>query len=295
MVVFLNGQWVPESQAMVSVFDRSFLYGDGLFETLRVVRGKTFRWSPHLERLQRGAAFLGIPLPFPPESLRGYAEELIARNGMPEALLRLTLSRGVGVRGYSPAGAVHPILVMTLHPAPAHALGRADLPVGLDAQQRVPALSWKLVTASCRLPAGEPLARFKTCNKLPQILARAEADTAGADEALLLNTDGFVVEAASSNLFWIDGATVCTAPLLSGILAGVTREVVQEFCRAAGIPTREINTTSDGLLRQDGVFLSLSSWGVVEAESLDGRPLKRSPLTGQICRAYEQLVQAETA
>ena len=295
MLIFLNGQFVPEEQAVVSVFDRSFLYGDGLFETLRVFNGKPFRWAQHLERLEHGAEFLKIKLPFPGDALRGFVEQLISRNQMPDALLRVTLSRGVGVRGYSPAGAENPTLVMSLHPAAINEPGRADLPVGRDAPQRVPTLKWKLIASSFRIPANEPLAQYKTCNKLPQILARAEADAAGADEALLLNTDGFVVEAASSNLFWIGGDTVCTPPLACGILAGVTRAVVLEICDSLGVKAHEASVTADELKRRDGVFLSLSSLGVVEAESLDALALKQSPLTGRIRLAYGNLVRAETA
>src|SRR5438034_4703745 len=118
MLVFLNGQFVPEEKAVVSVFDRSFLYGDGLFETLRVYGGKPFCWPQHLDRLQRGAEFLNLRLPLAPEALRGFAAQLIEENHLPESLLRITLSRGVGPRGYSPKGADQPVLIMSLHPAP---------------------------------------------------------------------------------------------------------------------------------------------------------------------------------
>jgi aminodeoxychorismate lyase len=281
VIVFLNGRFVPEEQAVVSAFDRGFLYGDGLFETLRVFNGKPFRWAQHFERLQRGADFLGIRIPFPVETLRDFAGELIAKNRLPDALLRLTLSRGVGPRGYSPRGADKPTLTMSLHPAPE--MDPADPP------------KWRLITASARLPSGEPLAQFKTCNKLPQVLARAEADAAGADEALLLNTDGFVVEAASSNLFWIEGEGVCTPPLAGGILPGVTRAVVLEICQSQGVATRERNLTASDLKRAKGVFLSLSSFGIVEARSLDGSGLEPSPLIGGIRVAYQELVCAESA
>jgi aminodeoxychorismate lyase len=274
MIVFLNGKFVPEDQAVISVFDRSFLYGDGLFETMRVCKGKPFHWEQHLERLERGAKFVRIQVPFSAESLRGFASELVARNQMPDALLRLSLSRGVGLRGYSPKGAEHPSLVMSLHPAPA-----SEGPV-----------RWKLVTSSFRLPANEPLAQFKTCNKLPQILARAQADAAGADEALLLNTDGNVVEAASSNLFWIQDQTVCTPPLASGILAGVTRAVVLEICRKLGLDAREAAIAPATLQEVQGVFLSLSSVGIAEGIALDGRPISRSPLVGRLREAYSKLM-----
>jgi aminodeoxychorismate lyase len=297
MLVFLNGRFVPEDQAVVSVFDRGFLYGDGLFETLLVRNGKPFRWTQHMERLRCGAQLLKINISVPLDSLRASADQLISRNHLPDSLLRLTLSRGVGPRGYSPRGADHPTLVMSLHPAPTpdHALGNADRQAGPDARQHVPAMRWKLIMASPRLPAGEPLAQFKTCNKLPQIIARSEADAVGADEALLLNTDGFVVEGAGSNLFWIDGDAICTPPLAGGILAGVTRAVVLDICRSLGVNVREDNVTVEELRRRQGVFLSVSSWGVVEAKSLDGHDLGHSPQIDQIRLAYWDLVRSETA
>ncbi len=276
MIVFLNGQFVPEEQATVSVFDRSFLYGDGLFETMRVTKGKPFRWWEHIERLRKGGDFLGIKIPFACKSLEKFAAELIAKNKMPEALLRLTVSRGVGLRGYSPKGADKPVVVMTLHPFP-------GAPSAASA-------SWKLVTASLRLPAGEKLAHFKTANKLAQILARTEADVAGADEALLCNTDGFVVEGASSNLFWVEGDMICTPPLASGILAGVTRAVTLELCAQLGLSCAEKQITPDELRRADGVFVTLSSFGVVAAVSLDGAELKQSLLVARLSAAYADLL-----
>jgi aminodeoxychorismate lyase len=280
MIVFLNGDFVPEEQAVVSVFDRAFMYGDGLFETIPVSNGAFFRWRQHMQRLERGAAFLGISPPFKSGELEELAGRLVYENGMPHALLRLTLSRGVGVRGYSPRGAVSPVLVMSLHASPS-----------MDAEV-LP--SWRLKTSSFRLPANEALAQFKNCNKLAQILARAESDHAGADEALLVNTDGFVVEGAASNLFWIDQGSVCTPPLASGILSGVTRLVVLELCQNMDLEARELNITGSRLPDVDGVFLSLSSAGIVEGAYLDGQPLRQSPLTKQIQRAYFQLLRCET-
>jgi aminodeoxychorismate lyase len=280
MLVFLNGEFVAEEQAVVSVFDRGFLYGDGLFETMLVHQGRAFRWQPHLARLRQGATFLQLRMPYSDGELLKSAEELVRRNAMPEALLRLTLTRGVGVRGYSPHGAEHPTLVMSLHPAPP-----------LDAPGTP---GWRVITASPRLPAREPLARFKTCNKLAQILARAEADTAGAEEAVVLNTDGFVVEGTSSNLFWIEEQTVWTPALAAGILQGVTRAVTLELCEKLGIRARDANVTPAELPKKSGVFFSLSSRGIVAGESLDGRALGQSPMVGQLQAAYLELVHQET-
>ncbi len=280
MHVILNGQLIPETAATVSIFDRGFLYGDGLFETLRVCRGRLFRWADHLARLQRGAAFLQIRVPFTDPELREQARQLIEHNRLPDSLLRLTLSRGVGVRGYSPKGADKPVLAMTLHPVS-------------PANDQNPPL-WRAVTSSFRLPAGEVLAQFKTGNKLPQILARAEAEDRDADEALLCNTDGHLVEASAGNLFCVRDGFILSPPLAAGILAGVTRVVVLEICGQLGIPAREAALTPGELLSADGVFVSLSSWGVVEIVSLDARPLRRSPLVEKIRAAYQELLQGNS-
>jgi len=282
MIVFLNGEFVPEERATVSVFDRGFLYGDGLFETMRVFNGKPFRWRQHWERLERGAAFLKIGLPFAAEELRDAADQLFTRNQMPNSLLRVALSRGVGARGYSPKSKdQRPTLVMSLHPAPAVNPGHPP--------------RWKLVTSSIRLPANDPLAAFKTANKLPQIRARSEADAAGADEALLLNTDGVVVEGTSCNLFWLDRDTLSTPPATSGILPGVTRAAVLEIAGLLRLKTKETALRPEELRQATGIFLSLSSLGLIEAQSLDGREVKPSAMLKELRDVYLEMVRAGTA
>jgi len=281
MKVFLNGKLVPEEEAVVSIFDRGFLYGDGLFETIRIHNGKPFRWTQHLARLRRGAEFLRLKVPISCSELLLRAVELVAANQLSDALLRITLSRGVGIRGYSPKGAGQPTLVMATHRAPA---------LSEEALQR-----WRLVISSMRVPAGEPLAAFKTCNKLPQILARAEAESRGADEALLLNTKGELAEAASSNLFWIEGEAICTTPLTSGILAGIMRELIFELGASMRIHVQEKAAQPDTLRGASGVFLTLSSLGIVEATELEGRSLATSTLVEHIFASYRQTVMEETA
>jgi aminodeoxychorismate lyase len=291
MTVCLNGNFVPDDQAVVSVFDRGFLYGDGLFETVRVFNSRPFRWQQHMERLEHGAEFINVRLPFSASQLREFAERLVSLNRMPDGLLRLALSRGIGLRGYSPKGVQSPTLVMSVHPS---SLGSSAARPGLADERQGP-LRWRLVTSSFRLPANEPLAQFKTANKLPQILARAQADDSQADEALLLNTDGWVVEGSCSNLFWIANGQVVTPPLAGGILAGVTRAVVCELCAGFSLTVCERNIRPDQLKLSDGVFLTLSSFGIVEAQSLDGHELKVSPLTAKLRAAYGDLFRRETA
>lgn len=274
MIVFLNNEFVPAERALVSAFDRGFLYGDGLFETVRVANGRLVCWDEHLERLRRGAGCLKIAPGAPLEQWRGVAAELIRRNQLAEGVVRMVVSRGPGARGYSPRDARTPTVVLSAHPLPP--MTPASPP------------SWRLMTASVRLPPAGPLAAFKTCNKLPQIMARAEADAAQADEALLPAADGSLVTGSASNLFWIEQAGLCTAPESSGILPGITRAQVLELCRQHGIPCREVSANRARLVDADGVFLTQSSVGIAEAVSLDGAPLKRSPLAARIGAALAE-------
>jgi aminodeoxychorismate lyase len=276
VLVFLNGQFFPEAQAVVPVNDRGFLLGDGLFETMRVVHGKPFRFAQHLERMARGADFLKIKCPFTPQELGQFAGQLIERNQMPEAILRLTLTRGPGGRGYTPNGEGKPTVVMTLHPAPSPAN-----PTG-----------WNLITSSFRIPAADPLALFKTTSKILHVMARAEAVDKGADEALLINTNGEVAETASGNLFWVHDDTICTTPAKCGALPGITRSVVLEICRTLGLQTSERTIKPVVLKNSDGIFITQSALSIVPVVTFDGVPVAPSPLVDQIARAYhEMLVQ----
>lgn len=281
MIVFLKGQFVREEAAVVSVFDRGWLYGDGLFETVRVHRGKPFRWLQHWQRLQRGANRLRLPVPFSEEALRSAVNELVRRNEMPEAVLRLSVSRGPGPRGYSIKGCGPATVVMSLYPAP-------------QVSPEQP-LRWRLITSSWRLPADDSLATAKHSNRLVHILARAEAEAAGGDEALLLNHRGEIAEAASSNVFWIENDIVCTPPLSSGALAGVTRAVVLELCASRKLPACERPGQPQALLEAAGVFLTSSVLGIVEVSHLDGSALALSPLVSDLRQAYWKVVETASS
>jgi aminodeoxychorismate lyase len=272
MIVFLNGKFVPEEQAVVSIFDRGFLYGDGVFEAIRIRGGKPFRWEQHIKRLHDGADLLKLRIPYSTEELLQRVLELSQKNDMQEAILRLYISRGIGQRGYSPKGANNPFLAMALFPVPEIDVNNPPLR--------------KVIFAKIRVPEGHPITRIKSTNKLIQVLARAEADDAGADEALLINGSGHVAEGTSCNVFWIDGNTVCTPAIECGALPGITRDLVLELCEKLRICTEETTASPRKLVASDGVFLSHTTMGVVEVEQLDGKTIKRSPLVQTIQKAY---------
>ena len=279
MVVFLNGQFLAESQAVVSVTDRGFLYGDGLFETMRVCNGRPFRMAQHLERMVRGADFLKIKLPHTPKELQQFAKQLIEQNALPESVLRVTLTRGPGQRGYSPKGAETPTVVMTLHPLP-------QVDSGQPAQ-------WSLVTSSVPTPASDVVASFKTTSKIINVAARAEAEAQGADEAMLINTNGEVAETAGGNLFWVYRDKICTTPSGRGVLPGITRAVVLEICQTLGLETNKRVIKPEALRNSDAIFVTQSALGIVPITSLNGEPVGHSPLVDQIHSAYCEMLAKE--
>jgi branched-chain amino acid aminotransferase len=279
MWVLVNGQWVPEQEAKVSVFDRGFLYGDGLFETIRLYHGRPFRWAQHMRRLQCGLELLRLGLPFSLDALRTQAAELVQRNALDEGVLRLSVSRGPGPRGYSAQGAGPATVVLSLHPS---------------AQATAPARPIRLHTSGVRVWTADPLAQIKSANKLRHILARVEAEAAGADAALLLNEQGQVAEADSANVFWIEAGVVCTPPLEAGVLPGITRAVVLELCPRLDLTWREAVAWPQTLWSAEAVFLTSSVQGIVSVGALDGRPLSTSPVVDRLRQAYLTLVRRQT-
>jgi len=224
----------------------------------------------------RGAEFLKIKPPFTPKELEKFAGQLIEKNRTPEAVLRVALTRGPGERGYAPRGEARPTTVMTLHAAPP-----------LDAEAPV---YWNLITSAIRIPAGDPLASFKTTNKLAQVMARMEAEAKGADEALLVNTNGEVAETAGGNIFWVYHDKICTVPTGRGVLPGITRAVVLEICQGFGLATSKRVIKPELLRNADGIFVTQSALGIVPVATLDNEAVASSPLVDQIRRGYHELL-----
>lgn len=277
MIAFLNGRFVSEAEAVVPITDRGFLYGDGLFETLRVSGGCPLWWVRHLERLQGAAELLRIRLPLTTTELRAAADELVRRNAMPEAVMRITLSRGSGPRGYSTKGALRPTLAITLH------------------SRSTPPKSLRLATSTIRVPAYDPLTAVKSANKLPQILARVEAEERGADEALLLNVAGDVAEASSSNLFWIEHGKIFTPPISDGALGGVVRAVLIALCRQRSFDAVERSISRAALLQAEGIFLTSSAFGIVPVAELDAQKLAEPPLVATLQDWLQKAEDSEVA
>jgi branched-subunit amino acid aminotransferase/4-amino-4-deoxychorismate lyase len=278
--VFLDGEFVPRERAMIPIDDRAFLYGDGLFETVPVHGGVPFRWEAHMERLWQGFDLFRLKLGYTGGQLLEFAQRLVKMNRTPECVLRVTVSRGSpegSARAYSIRLATKPRVLMTMHPLP-----------------NSPRAGWKLVTSSWRVLADDPLMRLKTSSKVRSVLARAEAEEHGADEALLLNERGEITEGAATNFFCIRNGQVMTPPLGTGLLPGVTRAAVFEMGKDLGVPICEGRIVAGDLGGCEGAFVTVSTLGVVEVVSVDGVELRRSKMTERLREGYRELVERET-
>ncbi len=271
-LVYLNGLMVPAESARISLFDRGFLYGDGVFETVRVQSGRLFRWSDHLGRLERSLTVTGIVLSEPLSNLTQRAEELLHANRCIDAVLRITISRGPGARGYSPRESGPATVAMSLHPRTAP-----------------PTAGIRVIVSSLTLLADDLVASVKTANKLRQVLARAEAEAAGADDALLVNERGNLAEATGSNLFWIEGNRLLTPAANSGLLPGVARGLLLEMASDVGLTAGESEGTLQTLHGADGVFVVNVVSGPVEVIAANGRDLPRSSWFPKVRLAFEAL------
>lgn len=234
MMVFLNGHLLPQDEALVSAADRGFTLGDGLFETIKVRSGRPLRLEAHLARLRAGAALLRLELPSSGDELAAAMTAVLDANGLTDAVLRLTVSRGPGVRGLLPPNPAHPTILLTAGPLPP-----------LPGPARV------VVAESVRRNPHSPTARCKALSYLDNVLARMEADERGADDALLLNTEGRVAESTIANLFLVtpDG-TVITPPIAEGALPGVRRaELLEQLdARERPVTLADLRTASEAFL-----------------------------------------------
>jgi len=269
--VWLNGTLADEQAACVSPADHGLLVGDGVFETLRCYGGVPFALEDHLGRLEDGARALGLEPPAR-EALRVGARAVLEANGLADARMRITFTSGTGPPG----------LART-----------ADAPTLLVAAW--PLLPWPPTTTAIvsryRRDEQSPLAGVKTISLVDSVMALAEAHTAGAGEAILLNGRGDVCEATTANVFVVHGGDVRTPSLASGCLAGITRDRV---LRLAGGAESEVPALA--LREADELFLTSSTRGVQPLVELDGAPVgdgRAGEVTSRLAAAYEELVSAE--
>ena len=282
---WIDGSILAAAEARVSVFDHGLLYGDGVFEGLRFYHGKTFMLDAHLERLQQSASAIGLVLPCDLAQIGQAIADLIESYHRADGYLRLVVTRGAGSLGIDPRSCERPLLFII-----------ADELRVMDVTDPAAGVSLH-VAATRRLPAACLDPRIKSLNYLNNILARIEANRAGADEALLLNLDGCVSEGSVDNLFIVDGGRLKTPPLADGLLAGITRQVVIEVARSVGIDCDESSLLPSDLYAADECFLTGTGAELIPVRRIDAHEyaLPREALTPVIMREFRRRIATECA
>jgi len=280
--IWLDGRWLDRETATVSVFDHGLLYGDGVFEGIRVYGGKIFRLEEHIDRLYDSAQALWLTVPMSKAEMIAITEEGVRRSGLQDAYIRHIVTRGVGDLGLDPRKCVTPTVIIitdtiALWPAQVYETGL------------------RVVTAGTPIPHREALSpRVKSLNYLPHIMAKAEGIQAGADDVLMLDASGHVAEASGCNIFVVKGRTIRTPPAYAGILKGVTRDVIIELAREAGFDMQETLLNRYDVYTADEVFFTGTAAEVVGIREVDGRRIgvgKPGPITHDIAARFRALTR----
>lgn len=284
MKVYLDGKFVPSDEAKVSVFDHGLLYGDGVFEGIRLYGGNVFRLEEHLERLEHSAKAIMLQLPLSREELSWATCETCRQNDLTDAYIRLVVTRGVGDLGLAPWLCPKPSLFIiaskiSLYPQEYYDNGLA------------------IVTVPTRRisPAALP-PTVKSLNYLNNILGKIEAKQFGALEAIMLNDQGYVAECTADNIFIVQKGEILTPAASQGALKGITRGTIIDIAKDLGIPLRETDLTRYDVWCSDECFLTGSGAEVIPVVKLDGRSIgsgKPGPITQRVLADFRRRVRVE--
>ena len=282
-LVYINGKLIPGEEAKVSVFDHGFLYGDGLFETMRAYQRRIFRLEHHLQRLFLSLEYLKFLIPFNFDSLKEAIYKTIEANRLEDAYIRLNVTRGEGATVPDPATCKAPNLII---------ITREYVPYSSALYQK----GYKGKIVGVKPSPHMPTISMKTLNFLNHIIAKMEAKASGFNEGIMVNTDGFVTEGTVSNIFMIKEGSLFTPAKEVGLLPGVTRQAVLEIAEAKGLKTREAKITVNELLMAEEAFLTNALIEILPLVGVDERPLGKGipgPLTQELMSAYKELVKGE--
>jgi len=281
MKIFIDGKLVNEHAAKVSVFDHGLLYGDGVFEGIRAYNGRVFKLKEHIDRLFYSAKAILLDIPMSPAELMQATVATIKANKLRDAYVRLVVTRGVGNLGLNPRSCKQPTVFIIagkiqVYPEALYAKGMEIVTVPTVRNLH-----------SALNPA------IKSLNYLNNILAKIEANNAGVEEAVMLNSEGFVAECTADNLFILKNGELMTPPLSAGALYGITRGTVMDLAAQAGIKVSEPNLTRYDLFNADECFLTGTGAEIMPVIKIDGRVIgggKPGPLTTKLISDYKALV-----
>jgi branched-chain amino acid aminotransferase len=280
--IWMDGKLVPKSAAKVSVYDHGILYGDGVFEGIRCYNGKVFQREAHLRRLRESAHAIRLTIPYTEEQLAQALDDTLAANHLRDSYIRLVVTRGVGYLGISPKNCVNPAVFIIA-----------------DSIQMYPEEMYRdgmsvIVASTTRNHPNAISPQIKSLNYLNNVMAKWEAIDAGVPEAVMLNHMGFVCECTGDNIFLVKNGALLTPPEEAGILIGITRQVVIDLAKTAGIAFREANISRYDLYVADECFLTGTGAEVIAVTKIDNRQVgsgKVGPVTRQLMDAFHAKVR----
>jgi branched-chain amino acid aminotransferase len=278
--IFLNGKIIPDTERCISSGDRGFLYGDGIFETIRSYKGEPFKIAEHLERMRCSAEKLKISLEHTDAEISENIRELIEKNSVQDAYIRITLSRGEGGSALQMSDGLKSTILIQV---------KSFTPY----DERLYEEGMSLAVSRHRRSTTSPIYSHKTTNLLTSILLKEEAGSRSAHDSIVLNTDGYVAECIVSNIFMVKDGSVITPSLDTNILPGITRSTVLDICQNSGIPAREERFKVETLIKAEEVFITNSLMEIMPVSRVEDNKIgKVTPgkITQQIMSAYKQLI-----
>jgi len=283
MIIYLNGEYLPEEEAKVSVFDHGLLYGDGVFEGIRAYNSRVFRLTEHLDRLYDSAKTIDLNIGITKAEMEEIILETLRKNELKDAYIRVVVTRGVGDLGLDPRKCEKPTIFVI---ATGWGAMYGDLyEKGLRA-----------ITVSIRRnPADALPPNVKSLNYLNNILAKIEANYKGGDEAIFFDTNGYVAEGSGDNIFVVKNGVILTPPTLNN-LRGITRMVLLEIAKELGIPVKEQNLGYFDLYTADEILVTGSAAEIAPVTLIDGRKIgtgKPGPIAAQLVAAFKPKAESE--
>ena len=282
MWVFLNDTFVAEDQARISVFDHGFLYGDGVYETLRAYHGQFFLLERHLVRLRQSCELIGLDLPKQEKSWPALLEETLRRNKLTDAAVRITISRGQGALGLDPSLCPRPTMVIMAKPFQPYPPSLKKEGVRLE------------IVEVRRNPISAQSPRIKSLSFLNNILAKQEALRMGGDDALMLNIEGEISECPTSNVFFVKDGDIKTPSVDCGILEGVTRAVVIMLGEEQGLNFEEGRYGARELLEADECFITNTGMEIMPVSRIGEKRIGTGcpgPLTAKLSQLFQENVE----
>jgi branched-chain amino acid aminotransferase len=283
LLIYIDGEFYPKSEAKVSVYDHGLLYGDGVFEGIRAYSGIVFKLKEHLDRLYRSAHTIRLRIPLTKSEMTRAVLESLRKNNLKDAYIRLIVTRGIGDLGLDPRKCPKPTVIIITEPI--------IQIYGADAKEKgmTAIISWVK-----RDSVDATTHEIKSLNYLNSILAKIEANAAGVDEAICLDKNGFVCEGTGENIFMVKEGKIATPPISTGALAGVTRERVMKMAEDLGHTMVERNITPNELFNADEVFFTGTAAEVVPVREINRRVIgdgKPGPVTKRLMKEFDRIVK----